>query len=97
MLPATHQYLVARIAGAINERMQRNLDYTGQMARLPVARASVEWSTSTTARLHEPRRCLSGQYGFLRLMRQILKYAYRISFFPPALASSVAAVHVREE
>src|SRR5450759_5657444 len=36
---------------------------TGQMARSLVARASPESSTSTTARLHELRRCLSGQDG----------------------------------
>jgi hypothetical protein len=39
MLPATLQFLITMIACAIIERMQRKLDYTGQMAGSPVARA----------------------------------------------------------
>ena len=39
-LPATLQFLIAMIACAIHERMQHKLDYTGQLARLPVAHAS---------------------------------------------------------
>jgi hypothetical protein len=31
MLPATLQFLVAMIACAINERLQRKLDYTGEV------------------------------------------------------------------
>jgi hypothetical protein len=40
MLPATLQFLITMIACAINEKMQRKLDYTGQMARSYVALAS---------------------------------------------------------
>jgi hypothetical protein len=42
MLPAMLQFLITLIACATDERMQRKLDYTGQTARSPVARASAE-------------------------------------------------------
>ena len=56
MLPATLQFLIAMIAYAINERMQRKLDYTQEEVRglkeilpVPVSAARTSFRTRTSS------------------------------------------------
>jgi hypothetical protein len=42
MLPATLQFLITMIACAINERMQRKLDYTQEEVRVLKAQQRIE-------------------------------------------------------
>jgi hypothetical protein len=42
MLPATLQFLITMIAWAINERMQRKLDYTQEEVRVLKAQQRIE-------------------------------------------------------
>jgi hypothetical protein len=59
MLPATLQFLIAMIAYAINERMQRKLDYTQEEVRvlkdILVALTGSQRISFTT----DQRRCLA--------------------------------------
>jgi hypothetical protein len=65
MLPATLQFLIVMIATAINDRLQRNLDYTREeVSVLKEQRAALTGEPSFTARHRcEPRRRMDAADG----------------------------------
>jgi hypothetical protein len=53
MLPATLQFLITMIACAINERMQRKLDYTQEEVRVLKEIVAAWWPTDQERRSDE--------------------------------------------
>ena len=66
MLPSTLQFVIAMIASAINERMQRKLDYTQEEVRV----VSQNWIEGTVSVPGRPVKTLHSRRPDQRVLRE---------------------------
>jgi hypothetical protein len=67
MLPATLQFLITMIACAINERMQRKLNYTQEEVRVLKEILAALTGSGRISFTADQRSCGSGHLGLLRV------------------------------